>query len=260
MCCDECDEWIHTTCVGLSTETYNNLIGSSVLWFCNKCGVPNYTPDFSDTYISATTSNTYETLGLTRDESLNSSVASISSSISIGSPKLASSPNKHPYKHKAKARKHISVLNVNCQSVSSHRDRFENLIDSTHPDIVIGTESWLHSGIHSSECLPTNQYEVLRRDRGGDDHHGGVFIAYKKDMVAVQVEELETDCEILWCTMSLAGCKALHIVHTTDRMMVMNKASSNFGSHWNASEIDITKLLSLVVTLTSLAGTGKTTQ
>ena len=45
----------------------------------------------------------------------------------------------------------LTILNVNCQSVKSNVPQFMNLVESTKPDIVLGTESWLSPDIHDSE-------------------------------------------------------------------------------------------------------------
>jgi len=74
----------------------------------------------------------------------------------------------------------------------------------------IGTESWLDPTVQSSEVFPTDDYKIERRDRPNDPH-GGVFIAVKNDLIAERVPELETECEILWCRISMAGRKILYV-------------------------------------------------
>jgi hypothetical protein len=51
-------------------------------------------------------------------------------------------------------------------------------IDSSQPDIIIGTETWLTKDMNSSEFIP-NDFEVFRRDRGSDPH-GGVLISCRR--------------------------------------------------------------------------------
>ena len=84
------------------------------------------------------------------------------------------------------------------------------LVQKHDPDIIIGTESWLSPKINSNEVFPTEDYNVERRDRP-NDAHGGVFIATKKDLLTIREVELETDCEIQWCKIDIAGAKTLHI-------------------------------------------------
>ena len=42
----------------------------------------------------------------------------------------------------------LTILNVNCQSVKSRVPQFLNLIESTDPDIIVGTKSWLSPDIY----------------------------------------------------------------------------------------------------------------
>ncbi|CAG2194538.1 unnamed protein product [Mytilus edulis] len=58
----------------------------------------------------------------------------------------------------------------------------EAIIESTDPDIIIGTDTWLDPNIKSSEIFPDYfQYDIERRDRPKDTH-GGVLIAAKQSL------------------------------------------------------------------------------
>ena len=57
---------------------------------------------------------------------------------------------------------------------------FSMLIDWADPCVIIGTETWLNSRIHSSEIFPFN-YKVIRHDR--EDGYGGVLLAIRKDYI-----------------------------------------------------------------------------
>jgi hypothetical protein len=55
----------------------------------------------------------------------------------------------------------------------------ETIIESTGPDIIIGTETWLDPIFKSSEISPDYYpYDIERRDRPKDPY-GGVLIAVK---------------------------------------------------------------------------------
>ena len=56
-----------------------------------------------------------------------------------------------------------------------------------------------------------DDYQVLRRDREKDNTKGGVFILAKNDVTITREEELETECELLWCRVEIQGSKNLHI-------------------------------------------------
>lgn len=150
LCCDECDGLIHADCIGISTGTYNELIGTSLLWFCKTCGVPNYTCSFANVHLSSfSMNNAFTNLSSDADSNFRDPNSTLESIASFNSPTKTSSPNKPHYQHKekTKTRTHITILNVNCQSISAHKERFLNQVHSIKPDIIIGTESWLHEDI-----------------------------------------------------------------------------------------------------------------
>ena len=122
----------------------------------------------------------------------------------------SSLPRTNSAKSSRSVKKNISILNVNCQSLPAKRGTFLYLIIDAKPDIIIGIESWLSHEHSNNEYLPTESYQVERRDRPNDPH-GGVFIPVKKDLVLVRESNLETECELLWCNIHITGCKTLHI-------------------------------------------------
>jgi hypothetical protein len=125
-------------------------------------------------------------------------------------PIHASTPRRQtkPSKRTNKAKEHLRVLNVNFQSVKTKQHRLENLIDSTKPDVIFGTETWLDHGIKDSQIFPSG-YNVFRNDQ--NLLGGGVFIAVKDTYIATAVPELYTDCEIVWCKLDLVGHKAVYL-------------------------------------------------
>jgi len=103
-------------------------------------------------------------------------------------------------------------LNVNCQSIVNKAPLFHNLIDSTKPDIIIATETWLNSGMHDAEFFNLDHYTVHRRDRITDTVGGGVIVAVNKEFISTREEDLEKDStEIVWVKVSIARCKKLYI-------------------------------------------------
>lgn len=53
------------------------------------------------------------------------------------------------------------------------------MIESTKPDVILGTETWLSDKICTAEVFhPELWYDVIHRDRKGDAHEG-VLIAAK---------------------------------------------------------------------------------
>ena len=76
----------------------------------------------------------------------------------------------------------LRILVINFQSLCNKGKLLECVIEDTDPDIIMGTETWLDTGLKSSEILPYQLgYDIQRRDRPNDPH-GGVLIASKSHL------------------------------------------------------------------------------
>ena len=84
---------------------------------------------------------------------------------------------------------------MKCQSIKNKKAELHTIIDSAKPDIILGNESWLSPDINNSEIFP-DSFDAIRKDRAGDVH-GGVFIAYRWDLLCMETPELDTECEIV---------------------------------------------------------------
>jgi hypothetical protein len=217
----------------MDTIEYIALDDSNLTWLCNHCGLLNISP-------SALLS-------------FNRSQSSLHNS-TIGSPIHTSSPirSNPPIASKSS----LKIINVNCQSLRAKQEAFKFLIAREDPDIILGTESWLSSTITSSECFPTDTYNIERRDRPSDPH-GGVFIAAKKCLKMKREPSYETNCEIVWCKLEIRGNKSINIAsyyrpHENDEASLEELDSSlsrlQEGSHTIIVETSIYQ-----------AGTGPTT-
>ena len=137
---------------------------------------------------------------------MNSSLGSVTSP---GIPIHTSLPVKQINAKQSFDKGTLSVLNVNCQSIRAKKEIFHITINNLNPDIVIGTESWLKDTDLNCQVFPDN-YQIERRDRATDPH-GGVFIACKQNIILEREHELETDCEIMWCRVTISGRKSIHV-------------------------------------------------
>ena len=70
-------------------------------------------------------------------------------------------------KPQSKVKQGLRTLIINFQSVKNkvHVPQLDILLESTSPDIIIGTETWTNNTMHSSEFYPDN-YTIYRRNRG----------------------------------------------------------------------------------------------
>jgi hypothetical protein len=59
--------------------------------------------------------------------------------------------------------KSLVILQVNCRSIYQKVLEFWNLIETYYPDVIIGTESWLHEEISNAEVF-RGDYITFRRD------------------------------------------------------------------------------------------------
>lgn len=73
------------------------------------------------------------------------------------------------------------------------------------PDIIVITETWLHSDIHDSEVFP-NSYYLVRFDR--DSRGGGVAIAIKEGL-SFKKDEGICNHESVWCSINVNGTTVL---------------------------------------------------
>ena len=99
---------------------------------------------------------------------------------------------------------------MNCQSINNKRAELYTAIDSAKPDIILGNESWLTPDIRNSEIFP-DSFDPIRKNRVGDSHGGGFFIAFRRDLLCTESPELDANCEIIWCKLNIIGCRTLYL-------------------------------------------------
>ena len=84
------------------------------------------------------------------------------------------------------------------------------MIEDTNPDIIISTETWLDTGIKSSEILPYQLgYDIQGRDRPNDPH-GRVLLASKSNLQIGDVR-VSPSLELLSANITLEKKKKFRI-------------------------------------------------
>ena len=53
-------------------------------------------------------------------------------------------------------------------------------------------------------------FDAVQKDKASDAH-GGVFIAFKRELLCTEPPEPDTNCEIIWCKMNIIGCRTLYL-------------------------------------------------
>ena len=86
----------------------------------------------------------------------------------------------------------LSIINVNCQSISNKKGDMLDFIETYNPDIICGTETWLTKEHKDGElCIGfLDQYDLFIRDRC-DRLGGRALIVAKKDLQAQLQTQLE---------------------------------------------------------------------
>ena len=79
-------------------------------------------------------------------------------------------------------------------------------MEQEDPDIMCGCESHVDESYHTSELFPSN-YNIYRKDRNVR-HGGGVFIGLKKDLLGMEEDSFQTDCEAIRVTVKQSGSKS----------------------------------------------------
>ncbi|XP_072181424.1 uncharacterized protein [Diadema setosum] len=182
----------------MATPIYEALANSSVSWQCVACGMPQFSTSLFDSHITNTW-NSFESLHSISEDNSNEPG-------SPGPPRASSSPlpQRRAVK-KTNLSTSVKIVTVNFQSVNNKKEEIANLIDSTAPGIIIGTETWLNDSIHTSEILPST-YDVFRKDRA--DGYGGVLIAINKRYTCEHIPS-RSECEALFTELPLRGNKTL---------------------------------------------------
>lgn len=114
--CDVCCQWLHSMCLGLSGADYSELQASDESWCCPSC------------YRSALPFTDCSTL--------------------LGVSASSSTPSVLSSHQGAVTSKGLTIYYSNCRSLLPVID---DVADSSHPDIIALTETWLDLDILSSE-------------------------------------------------------------------------------------------------------------
>ena len=127
------------------------------------------------------------------------------------------------------------------------------LLDAESPDILVGTESWLTPDIQNSEIIPPDLgYSMFREDRMSSVG-GGVFILVKDTIIASEMPQFKTDCEVLWIKLELVGRKPLFIaayyrpkegdaLSTEEFQKSIEMVSQQKGDIWILGDLNYPKL------------------
>ena len=97
---------------------------------------------------------------------------------------------------------------INTNSVKSieKATQLKATIHYSNPDIIFLVETKLDSNYQTYSFLPAN-YVAIRKDRNA--HGGGVLIAFRDDITAEPLDNLNSNCEIVWTKIHFARNKSI---------------------------------------------------
>ena len=217
--CDMCQIWFHADCQNVSDSLYDRLGDSTVglaVWKCSICENINVSNSSLPSLDSLESENPFSCLDSSHHSNISFTMAQ------------TYTPKRTPAKQKPKAgkknniKRSLKVQIINCRSIVDKKLEFSNLVTSTKPDIIIGTESWLKPKHYSNEIFdPDLGYSIYRRDRIGQTG-GGIFIAIQNRITSQEMPDIKSNCEDLWVKLELVGNKPLVIgayykPHESDR-------------------------------------------
>ena len=203
---DFCNVWYHADCQNISDSMYDRLGNESKIgvWKCLLCDNLNINSSSLanlDSFESVNMYNNLANITDNHDTSKSSQLSTDSIAMFTSTPINKNKKRQKTYPTK-KAKKNnvkrsLKILVVNCRSIVDKKQEYENLITSTSPDIVIGTESWLKARHYDDEIFDLLLgYTPFRRDRQ-EQTGGGVFIAVKNCIIAQEAPDLCSNCENL---------------------------------------------------------------
>ena len=134
--------------------------------------------------------------------------------------------NINPLLHKAN---NLRIAVINCQGVRCKRAELENMCDYMDPDVLILTETKLDHSVNSSEFLPEHYKGDIRRDN--KKGAGGVMIAYKDSLVAMQAERESThgQCGPRW---NHGAANQLRLVRITVPLVTGHQTQWTISTLW----------------------------
>ncbi|XP_068739230.1 uncharacterized protein [Montipora capricornis] len=195
----------------MDARTYNILSNSSCSWICEQCGLPNFSTSFVNSSTSFESPNSFSSLS-------GSSAQLLTSSTSIWSPSPQQNTSKSQRaafatkkssstKNNLQSPRSLNIVIANCNGIGGRKSNpeFQSFINHHSPDIMLGCESKL-DGEPTYSVFPSN-YTVYRKDRNSAG--GGVFIAIKDTFASYPLYDADTNCEIVWASLQLNGCKKL---------------------------------------------------
>ena len=172
----------------------HSLVNQTALWFCEHCGIPNYTPTFSSDENSISHTDSYEHNNAIIYDNDNEQ------HIFGPNPQHASTPERQK-----RTQGNCILINTNSVKSIEKATQLKATIHYSNPDITFLVETKLDKNYQTYSFLPPN-YVAIRKDRNA--HGGGVLVAFRDDITAESLDNLNSKCEIVWTKIHFARNKS----------------------------------------------------
>ena len=114
-----------------------------------------------------------------------------------------------PQRSKKTKRNTLIAILINTNSIKSitKTTQLKTTIQSNNPDIMFLVETKIDKNYPTYSFLPPN-YNAIRKDTS--IHGGGVLIAFRDDIVAEPLTNLNSNCDIVWTKVQFTRNKSIY--------------------------------------------------
>ena len=174
ICCDKCDNWLHTRCIGMDEVTYYHYAENDSTWYCDICS-------------KDITNDSIEQEADTEDEDCY-----------------------HQLKNDLNV-KGLKIGHINVNGLFNKLHEIKYLLRATNFDVLAITETHLHKVI-TDDQLSIEGYKSARKDRENTENNwGGCMIYFKEELNGFEREDLNADSSIesAWIDLTISSQKIL---------------------------------------------------
>ncbi|KAL0828963.1 hypothetical protein ABMA28_003854 [Loxostege sticticalis] len=140
----------------------------------------------------------------------------------------------------------LNMYYQNTRGLRTKTHTFKRNLQLNQHDVISLTETWLIDGINDSELFD-ERYLVWRRDRNyqctQEKYGGGVLLAVRRDLMAIQRPEWSSSAEDIWITVTYKHDRKQTNIH----FCTLYLCKENNGNSYNTQLHNFTDKLTLII-------------
>ncbi|KAL0878643.1 hypothetical protein ABMA27_003716 [Loxostege sticticalis] len=140
----------------------------------------------------------------------------------------------------------LNLYYQNTRGLRTKTHTFKRNLQLNQHDVISLTETWLIDGINDSELFD-ERYLVWRRDRNyqctQEKYGGGVLLAVRRDLMAIQRPEWSSSAEDIWITVTYKHDRKQTNIH----FCTLYLCNENNGNSYNTQLHNFTDKLTLII-------------